>query len=234
VRKNLISRSDSSHRRAGNKTQNGSAALQTIVLPGTRQRRKRSCRRPGEQDSGALHSKRSKALPNQRSVPAGAIDYYQTGDPTQFQQGSAGFLLGTLGARATVTALNRANISYIFKTYPEAGGFSGAISRATGEIIIRPSQMEAPLPPGYVAQFTGHLIVSRLFSPFGLRIFHFQRLHRGFYFTRQPGGSLGMGWNSGQLNGINRGIAPCWKPRVNKAVSRATGANVFDLPPRRN
>ena len=65
----LISRSVSSHRRAGNKTQNSSAALQTIVLPGTRQRRKRSCRRPGEQDSGALHSKRSKALPNQRSVP---------------------------------------------------------------------------------------------------------------------------------------------------------------------
>jgi hypothetical protein len=37
----------SSHRRAGNKTQNGSASLQTIVLPGTRQRRKRTCRRPG-------------------------------------------------------------------------------------------------------------------------------------------------------------------------------------------
>ena len=43
----LISRSDSAHRRAGNNTQNGSAALQTIVFPGTRQRRKRSCRSPG-------------------------------------------------------------------------------------------------------------------------------------------------------------------------------------------
>ena len=76
----LISRSDSSHRRAGNKTQNGSAALQTIVLPGTRQRRKRSCRRPGNKTPERLHSKRSKALPNQGSpallmksaFPAGA------------------------------------------------------------------------------------------------------------------------------------------------------------------
>ena len=41
----LSSRSDSSHRRAGKKTPNGSAALQTIVSPGTRQRRKRSSRR---------------------------------------------------------------------------------------------------------------------------------------------------------------------------------------------
>ena len=46
----LISRSVSSHRRAGNKTQNGSAALQTIVFPGTRQRDKRSHRRAGNKN----------------------------------------------------------------------------------------------------------------------------------------------------------------------------------------
>ena len=49
----LISRSVSSHRRAGNKTQNGSAALQTIVFPGTRQRDKRSHRRAGNKNPSA-------------------------------------------------------------------------------------------------------------------------------------------------------------------------------------
>jgi hypothetical protein len=37
-------------RRAGNKTQNGSAALQTIALPGTRQRDRRSHRRAGNKN----------------------------------------------------------------------------------------------------------------------------------------------------------------------------------------
>ena len=46
----LISRSDSSPRRAGNKTQNGSAALQTIAFPGIRQRDKRSHRRAGNKN----------------------------------------------------------------------------------------------------------------------------------------------------------------------------------------
>ena len=46
----LISRSVSSHRRAGNKTQNSSDALQTIVFPGTRQRDKRSHRRAGNKN----------------------------------------------------------------------------------------------------------------------------------------------------------------------------------------
>ena len=46
----MISRSVSSHRRARNKTRNGSAALQTIVFPGTRQRDKRSHRRAGNKN----------------------------------------------------------------------------------------------------------------------------------------------------------------------------------------
>ena len=46
----LISRSVSSHRRAGNKTQNSSAALQTIVFPRTRPSDKRSHRHAGNKN----------------------------------------------------------------------------------------------------------------------------------------------------------------------------------------
>jgi hypothetical protein len=57
----------------------------------------------------------------------GGINYAQTGDPTQFQQGAAGFLLGTVGAAGSVTALNRVHVSRVFNAYGEAPGFSGVI-----------------------------------------------------------------------------------------------------------
>jgi hypothetical protein len=134
----------------------------------------------------------------------------------------------TQGAVTNLGTHTAANNSDIISRLAPGEGMSGVFDHQTGRFILRHSTNQIPLPAGSVARYGGHRVVRNdLSTALGedLTLAASGRIS-GFSISRQADGSIGFGWNSGQINPGShgdRGVPEALRSEIESAVRAALG-----------
>jgi hypothetical protein len=138
----------------------------------------------------------------------------------------------TTGAVTNLGKRTVAQNAELFAKLEPGSGMTGVFDHKTGTVILRPSldlPSGTPLPEGTVARYGGHASVREdLGAALGEDLGSAApgRLS-GFSITKNPDGTIGFGWNSGQINpgshGGGNGVPAALRPEIETAVRGSLG-----------